>query len=713
MSRPVPTPGPAALLARVSARSPEWFTIEGHPFPLGQSWSESEQAYNFSLFSESADGVTLLLYDERDAAAPCFTLDLDPLAHKLRELWFCRVPRSSAPTARYYAYSVRGPAPGGPPLPLAFDPDKVLLDPYARTVHFPPGFDRDSAQRPGPNAGKAPLGVLSRRETPFDWGTDRPPRHGPDTVLYELHVRGFTRNPSSGVAAVERGTFAGVAAKIPYLKELGVTAVELMPVQQFDPQEGNYWGYMTLNFFAPHAQYAADPRHVRDEFREMVQALHAADIEVILDVVYNHTAEGNERGPTYSFKGIDAASYYLLNGDPSAPFRDFSGTGNTFHCATRSAGPLIIESLRYWVTEMHVDGFRFDLASILTRGPDGAPAADSPLLAAMRTDPVLRNVRLIAEPWDAGGLYQLGSHFPGHLFHQWNGRFRDEIRRFVRGDPNTVLALMRRLYGSDDLFPDTPHEACRPFHGVNYVASHDGFTLYDLVAYNERHNWANGHGNTDGPGDNFSWNCGWEGEGAPGTGGEVAPPDVLALRKRQAKNLFCLLMLANGIPMFRAGDEFLQTQGGNNNPYNQDNATSWLDWDRLRTHADVFRFCKLMIAFRKANPTICRSRYWRDDVRWYGVGSTPDTGPDSHSLAYRLHGGAVGGCNLYVMINAYHQPLTFRIQEGLPGAWRRAVDTALESPCDIADPGAEPAVTGTEYEVQPRSVVVLIREVRS
>jgi glycogen operon protein len=695
-------PSSAARPSRKGTPHSAWFTTEGSPFPLGQSWVEDEQAYNFALFSENAAGVTLLLYDEQDTTTPCFTRTLDPLVNKLRELWFCRVPKASAPTARFYAYSVRGPAPGGPDSPSAFDPDKVLLDPYARAVHFPPSFDRDAARRLGPNAGKAPLGVLTGPEKPFDWGADRRPRHGPDTIVYEMHVRGFTNDPSSGVAAGERGTFAGVVAKIPYLKELGVTAVELMPVQQFDPYEGNYWGYMTLNFFAPHAQYAADQRHTRAEFRGMVLALHAANIEVILDVVYNHTAEGDQAGPTYSFKGIDAPNYYLLDGDPAAPFRDYSGTGNTFHCANRAAGLLIVESLRYWVTEMHVDGFRFDLASILARGPDGSPAAHSPLLDVIRADPVLRTVRLIAEPWDAGGLYQLGSHFPGHLFHQWNGRFRDDVRRFVRGDAGMVPALMQRLYGSDDLFPDTLREACRPFHGINYVASHDGFTLYDLVAYNERRNWANGHGNTDGPRENFSWNCGWEGD-------DGVPPDVLALRKRQARNLFCLLMLANGIPMFRAGDEFLQTQAGNSNPYNQDNHTSWLDWGRLRTHADVFRFCKLMIAFRKAQPAICRSRYWRDDIRWYGVGSNPDQSPDSHSLAYCLHGGAVGGRDLYVMINGYTESLTFRIQEDPTGGWRRAIDTAWESPCDIAEPGAEVVVSGMEYEVQPRSIVVLVR----
>lgn len=326
-------------------------------------------------------------------------------------------------------------------------------------------------------------------------------------------------------------------------------------------------------------------------------------------------------------------------------------------------------------------------------------------MTAIRTDPALRHVQLIAEPWDADGLYQLGSHFPGHLRSQWNGQFRDDLRRFVKGDPGLVPTLMRRLYGSDDLFPDTVREACRPFHGINYVVSHDGFTLYDLVSYDERRSWANGHGNTDGPRDNHSWNCGWEGD-------ENVPAEVLALRKRQVKNFFCLLLLANGIPMFRAGDELLQTQGGNNNPYNQDNEMTWLDWDRLKTHADVFRFFRLMIALRKAHPSLCRNRYWREDVRWYGAGPDVDLSHDSHSLAYCLLGVSLGDCDLYVMINAYWEPLTFRVQEGCPGQWRRAIDTSLASPNDISDPGSEPVVTSNAYESRARPVAVLIRDVR-
>jgi len=420
-------------------------------------------------------------------------------------------------------------------------------------------------------------------------------------------------------------------------------------------------------------------------------------------VVYNHTAEGDHRGPNYSFKGIDNRSYYLMTGNPATPYANFSGAGNTFHCANPNVRALIVESLRYWVTEMHVDGFRFDLAAIFTRSEDGSiDIADSPLITAIRTDPVLSHVHLIAEPWDAVGVYELGAHFPGQFWHQWNARFRDEVRQFVRGDAGMVPSMMRRLYGSDDLFPDTPREACRPFYSVNYVNSHDGFTLYDLTAYNERHNWANGQGNADGAVDNFSWNCGWEGD-------DDVPAEVMALRVRQAKNFCCLVFLANGIPMFRAGDEFLQTQGGNNNPYNQDNKTTWLDWSRLQKHADIFRFFKKMIAFRNAHPSICRSGYWRDDVRWYGVEGATDLSPDSHSFAYFLKGDSVGDRDLYVMINAYWEPLSFHLQEGQAGKWRQSIDTSRDSPLDICEPGEEPPVSPDYYEVEARSIVVLTR----
>jgi len=680
-----------------------WPSIEGLPIPLGATYIADEEAYNFALYSKTASEVTLLLFAKDDVFKPYLEVRLEPPRHKTRRVWHCRIKEADLNGAVYYAYRVDG-SPSSDSLDLsAFDPDKILLDPFAKGVFFPPQFSRAAAKAKGDNSGKAPLGLLFRDHAPFDWSDDRSPRHYADAVVYEMHVRGFTASETSGLKESQRGTFAGVIEKIPYLKELGVTIVELMPVHQFDAQEGDYWGYMTLNFFSPHQSYASNSVSAVTEFRQMVKALHAADIEVILDVVYNHTTEGDHRGPIYSFKGIDNASFYLLTGDPDRPYANYSGTGNTLNCTDPCIRSLILDSLRYWVTEMHVDGFRFDLASILTRSVDGSlDMHDAPLLSAIRTDPVLSGVRLIAEPWDAGGAYQLGTSFPGMYWHQWNGMFRDDIRRFVRGDVGAVPSVMRRLYGSDDLFPDRIEEARRPFYSINYVVSHDGFTLYDLVSYNERQNEANGHANTDGPQNNFSWNCGWEGDNG-------TPANVIALRKQQAKNFFCLLMLANGIPMFVAGDEFLHTQGGNTNPYNQDNLTTWLDWSRLNTHADIFRFVKLMIAFRKAHPTICRSVFWRDDIRWHGVNSETDLSFHSHTLAYYLRGASVQDADLYVMINGFAEPLSFTICDGFRKPWMRVVDTSLASPDDICLPGNEVQVQGSKYRVQARSIAVLMQ----
>ncbi|MDQ3621141.1 MAG: isoamylase [Verrucomicrobiota bacterium] len=667
--------------------------------PLGSAWIPNEEAYNFSLYSQHAREVTLLFFGQKDPATPIYTFPLDRIIHRTTQLWHCRLPKWLIGDAHYYAYRIEGPSAGESGWRTAFDPEKVLLDPYSRAVYFPPGFDRCAARRPGSNAGKAPLGVLAE-ESPFDWENDKPPGHRADLFVYEMHVRGFTQSPTSGVPAEKRGTFAGIIEKIPYLQELGVNAVELMPVQQFDPQENNYWGYMTLNFFAPHQGYAMNKAEPINEFRAMVKALHKADIEVILDVVYNHTAEGDERGPCYSYRGIDNETYYLLTGNAAEPYQNHSGTGNTLSCANPPVQALIVDSLRYWVEEMHVDGFRFDLAASLTRNADGSINDQAPpLLADIRTDPVVRNVRLIAEPWDCG-TYQLGSRFPGRLWHQWNGMFRDEIRRFVRGDRGMIPDLMQRLYGSDDLFPES--EAYRPLHSINYVISHDGFTLYDLTSYNERHNLANGHGNADGCAENLSWNCGHEGD-------EGVPDEVLTLRKKQAKNIFALLLLANGIPMFVAGDEFLHTQRGNNNPYNQDNETAWLDWSRRQEHADHFRFVRALIAFRRAHRTLCRTRFWRKDVAWYGPDAAADLSAESQALAYFLSGAAERDCDLYVMINAAGEPRVFRIQEGEPGEWSRVFDTHLPSPEDIVEPGGEPCVETSCYEVAGHSTVMLMR----
>lgn len=686
-----------------SARS-GWFAQEGTPFPLGATWVPQAQAYNFALYSKHASKVTLLLFDDLDLMHPVVRYELNYATNKSGRIWHCRVAAEAARQSRYYAYQVTGPAMAGPFERHAFDPDKLLLDPYAEAVFFPETFDRQAAIGPGSNLGRAPLAVLPSQHPTIAGRHDSVHFHEHDLVIYELHVRGFTKHPSSQVDAERRGTYLGVIDKIPHLIDLGVTAVELLPVHQFDPQEGNYWGYMTLNFFAPHAQFAVDPRHAAEEFFLMVQALHAAGIEVLMDVVFNHTVESDQTGPCYSFKGIDNSTYYMTNGSDEKPYANFSGTGNTLHTKNRFVGRMILDSLRHWVQTMHIDGFRFDLAGVFSRHEDGSTQdSDTTLIAAIRADPALGSCRLIAEPWDAAGLNQLGRDFPGKRWYQWNGNFRDDIRRFVKGDPGLVGALMQRLYGSDDLFPDNLMEACHPYQSVNYINSHDGFTLYDTTAYNERHNWANGEHNRDGNYANHSWNCGWEGD-------HDVPQQVLRLRIQQAKNFCTLLFLANGTPMFCAGDEFLRTQLGNNNPYNQDNETTWIDWDRLQTFSDFYRFFKNMVAFRKSHPSIARSRFWRDDVRWFGIGPHVDLSDESRTLAYFLSGASQHDNDLYVMINASWEPHTFEIQVVDERGWKVIVDTSHEPPHDFYDPGHEPHRSGKHYFVMPRSIVVLLRE---
>jgi isoamylase len=432
-----------------------------------------------------------------------------------------------------------------------------------------------------------------------------------------------------------------------------------------------------------------------------VKALHQAGIEVILDVVYNHTAEGGPGGPVYSYRGIDNGTYYLLK-ENRREYRNDTGTGNVLRTAHPAVRKLVLDSLRYWVQEAHVDGFRFDLASIFMRRADGSlDVEDPPIIAEISGDPAFAGVRLIAEAWDPA-TYQLGRSFPGMSWLQWNDRFRDDVRSWVKSDPGSVPGLMARLYGSDDVFPDTPDDAFHAYQSVNFVTAHDGFCLSDLVSYNEKHNEANGEGNRDGTTNNRSWNCGWEGNAG-------VPADVLELRKRQVKNFCCLLFLANGTPMLCAGDEFMNTQGGNNNPYNQDNETTWLDWDRLERHQDVFRFFQQMMAFRKRHPSLGRSRFWRGDISWYGTGPDVDMSHGSRTLAFCLHGAAEGDRDIYVMISAYWEPLSFTIQEGSPQEWSRVVDTALPSPDDVLEPGREAPVQSSDYVVGPRSVVVLMR----
>ncbi len=694
---------------------PDWEASEGTPFPLGVSWIVPQQAWNFALYSKHATSLSLLLYSEDDLVDPLLTFQFDGILNKSGPVWHARILRSNCPAAKYYAYRVAGPENDNGFHAITFDPSKILLDPYAKSVHFPKNFDRESASQPGANDGKAPLGLLTVCQCPSPNRPVHRIRHGANLIIYELHVRGFTRHASSEVSEQRQGTFAGIIDKIPYLKKLGVTAVELMPVFQFDPDEQNYWGYMPLNFFSPHQSYATegDACQQHTNFREMVDALHAAEIEVILDVVYNHTSEGGQSGPTYCYKGFDNGTYYIANEASTyianeastnhEPYANFSGTGNTLQTSNRVVQQLILDSLRYWALEMGVDGFRFDLASIFTRNPDGGiNVEDPPLFAQIADDPALKSVRLIAEPWDAGGAYQLGRAFPGIHWHQWNGRYRDTLQRFVRGDDGMIGDLMTRLYGSADLFSDDLSQAFRPFQSINYVTSHDGFSLYDLVSYNRKRNAANGHNNMDGH-DDFSWNCGAEGD-------DNLSQDVIQLRKLQVRNFFCLLMLSNGTPMFRMGDEFLNTQQGNSNPYNQDNETSWLDWNLLEENQDVFQFVSQMIAFRKSHPTLSRSHFWRNDIQWYGAHGTVDMSAPSRTLAFFLEKEIPEDEDLYVMVNSSAEKVQFKISAKQEMNWQLRIDTARIDSQYISLSETASVLDQPYYVLQPRSVVVLTHQ---
>lgn len=675
-----------------------WHRIYGSPWPLGVAWVESECAFNFAIYSKHATQVRLQFFAEDDYEKPRHSVALHTQRHKSGPIWHIRIPAEVLHDTKYYAYRIEGPASGRGFDQHQFDAQKLLLDPYARDIFFPPKYDRTAAIQPGENLGKAPLSVLPNPMQPFDWEGDEPIHHGSELIIYEMHVKGFThRDPS--VPPERRGTFSGVIDKIPYLLDLGVTAVELMPVFQFDPQEGNYWGYMPMSFFAPHQAYACcpSPQQRHNEFREMVKQLHRAGIEVILDVVYNHTCEGDERGPTYCFKGIDASTYYVLSGDSERPFQNFSGTGNTLHTANRATRQLIVDSLRYWVKEMHVDGFRFDLASIFTRDDQGRICtSDPPIFGQIAADPDLDGVRLIAEPWDLDA-YQLGSGFPGTQWMQWNSAYQRCVQSFVRGDNGKIPELMTRLHGSTDLFPDDRMHALRPFQSINYVTSHDSFTLYDLVSYNHRHNEANGHHGLDGNHD-LSWNCGSEGDAD-------LTPQILKLRQRQAKNLLTLLILSAGTPMIRMGDEFLQTQLGNNNPYNQDNEMSWLDWNRIEQFSEHHAFCKNLITFRRRHPTWARHQFWHDAIHWYGTQHAPDLSDTSQQLAFCLHGTPDDPTDYYVMMNAAGTATRFGVHEKSAGSWRVVLDTAREP--SWMELEYAPVLDATSMSLEDRSVVVL------
>ncbi len=676
-----------------------WQTVEGNPFPLGVTFDQASQVYNFAIYSKYATRVDLLIYGEDNLVEPIWQESLNPYRNKSYRVWHCRVAKEEIAGGAFYAYRMWGPDSAPNFQFQAFDPQKILLDPYAKGVHFPKEFDRGSAiVGAGPNDGKAPLGILNPEPEPFDWQGVTPPRHGHDLVIYETHVKQYTSNANSKVGAGNEGTFQGIIDKIPYLKSLGITAVELMPIHQWDPQEGSQWGYMTLNFFSPHEQYASSKEigGAIKEFKTLVRELHRNDIEVILDVVFNHTTEGNQNGPLYSFKGIDNSSYYMSNEGTDAKYyySNYSGCGNTVHCSNKAVRKMVVESLSYWVKEMHVDGFRFDIASIFARNSDGSFNLQDPaIFAEISMDPVLRDIILIAEPWEPYANL-LGRSFPGLRWRQWNARYRDDVKSFGKGDPSLVGAMVTRIYGSDDLFPGDPYNANRGYQSLNYLASHDGLTLYDCFSYSNDGRVAD---------HNKSWNCGYEGV-------ENVPSDVMSLRKRLMKNEFAILMVSNGTPMFRAGDEFLQTQYGNDNPYNVDDHTTWMDWSRVDEFPDMFRFFKEMIAFRKRHPSIGRSRFWREDVKWFGPRGSIDYSPLSRTLAFYLKGNnpyyGLNDKDIYVMINSYWGAVQFEFQE--QGEWSRVINTELPSPHDVLPEGQE-IITDNSYLLGPRSMAVFVK----
>jgi len=681
--------------------------VAGHAAPLGATVLPG--GVNFSVFSRYATGLDLLLFDRADDRKPARVMPIDPAANRLYHYWHLFVPGLGP--GQIYGFRASGPF--DPARGHRFDDQKVLLDPYGRGIVTPAGYSRQMSSRTGDNTATAMKSVVVDASA-YDWEGDGP-LHTPSsrTVIYEMHVRGFTRHPNSGVPERTRGTYAGLIDKIPYLQKLGVTAVELLPVFQFDvqavpPGDGrvNYWGYQPVGFFAPHQEYSSrpDPLGAVDEFRDMVKALHRAGIEVILDVVFNHTAEGDETGPTQSFRGLDNSAYYILQPDASR-YADFTGCGNTLNANHPVVRRLIVDSLKYWVEHMHVDGFRFDLASILSRDPSGHPMPHPPVVWDIESEPALAGTKLIAEAWDAAGLYQVGS-FIGDAWKEWNGRFRDDVRRFFRGEDSSVTPIADKLVGSPEVYGHKQREAEA---SVNFVTCHDGFSLNDLVSYNEKHNEDNGEQNRDGANDNSSWNCGVE--------GPTADADIERLRNRQVKNMLTVTLLSLGVPMILMGDEVRRTQDGNNNAYCRDDESNWFDWTRLEKHADVLRFVSLLVARRQLrDQTHERQRVSltamlrQAKTAWHGVRHLePDWGAHSHSLAFGAEMRREG-LGLHLILNAYWQALDFELPENARDPWRRWIDTARESPDDIVPwQGAAAVENVRKYRAEARSVVVLWR----
>lgn len=701
----------------------------GRPFPFGAY--SVPGGINFSIFSRHATYCSLVLF-EKGAREPFAEIPFRGAFLKAdsgEPAWgefrignvFTMMVFDLDQENIEYGYRMDGPFPRvkkGDPGVLRFDPTKVLLDPYAKAIG---GRDVWGEQ---PDWSE-PFAHRSRIvHDDFDWEGDRPleiPME--DLVIYEMHVRGFTRHPSSGVR--HPGTFAALRAKIPYLKDLGVNCIELMPIFEFDEFENskrndetgemllNYWGYSTVGFFAPKAGFAAtgrmkDATMVADELKTTVRDLHANGIEVILDVVFNHTAEGNEQGPSISYKGIDNATYYMLT--PEGYYFNFSGTGNTLNCNNPIVRDMVLNALRYWASEYHIDGFRFDLAAILGRDALGYPLANPPLLETLAFDPVLAKCKLIAEAWDAGGLYQVGS-FPAYgRWAEWNGRYRDSARRFLKGDSGFTRAIAAALTGSPDLYSNRS-----PTASINFITCHDGFTLADLVSYNGKHNEANGEHNNDGGNDNHSWNCGSE--------GPSDSPEICNLRLRQMKNATAMLLVSQGVPMILMGDEVARTQLGNNNNYCHDTELNWLDWRLLDSHRDLFRFTRNCIRFRHSHPVLRGREHMRNrdymgsgfpDLSWHGTQPwTPDW--SGNVIAFMLCGHhARGGTErddlIYVAINMYWEALTFELPQIPPvKSWHVFANTSVESPEDVHEPGQEPRLGNQRhFLVGGRSVAILV-----
>jgi glycogen operon protein len=662
---------------------------------------------NFCVFSRHATSVELLLYADGSASEPLQTIRLVPEENRTFFFWHVFVEGLEAGVC--YAWRIDGPndtATSG----CAFDQRKLLLDPWARAVSDA-RWDRRRVIA-GLDPGRSEMRAIVA-------GTATPPaaRAAPlsleGAIVYELHVGGFTRDPSSGVGSP--GTFAGLIEKIPYLKELGITHIELLPVMAFDEQDvpdaaftrglRNYWGYSTHSFFSPHPRYCVNPADAPREFRALTDALHAAGIGVLLDVVFNHTAEGGVEGPVINFKGLANDVFYHLDAADRRRYRDYTGCGNTVNCNHPLVTSFIVRSLEYWVEQLGVDGFRFDLASVFTRGQDGALMTDPPVPWAIETSRTLAPVPVIAEAWDAAGLYHVGA-FPGMAWAEWNGRYRDVMRRFVRGEPNLLGEVASRLAGSADLYEDDGRLPC---NSVNFITCHDGFTLHDLVSYEGKHNEANGEENRDGSNDNLSCNCGVE--------GETTDAAVTALRDRRAKNYVALLMLSRGVPMLLAGDEVLRTQRGNNNAYSQDNEISWFDWRLVATHRAMLRYVRELIALRRRHPCLTANRFFhgrpgpgRDlpDITWHGarLGAPGWDDPNGRMLAVTI-AGTGGEEDLHVILNMSEAAIDVEIPQIAGRAWHVAIDTARESPFDVVERPRQVPYTGPRYRASAYSVVAL------